>query len=412
MSRDRRSNSSKATPIKKLEPFATDDLAPKVATYGHYCRTASFVNFSYESWMEALQISPGKWVLREVRCEIDMKNTDADIKRGGTEIIASHNTCSFMDALKTLHNFEQSYKENSTHHIELVPAEDLGMDYYVAFGEREGIAFNKKGHPLVTVNGHVLEGDDIDYATMQKVKQAWAEKQLLFMNEAEDMLPHFSLSVDEKALDAFLISLHNRNFITDIRQKFEDCIKSFDTLLEDKHTTHLPSHEYFKKLKKLEDVIDEQFPQGDGFDPLSYSPEYAQVLNRLKQYVAAMELHGRLYIAKESFTRVFNRKNQQNTSPDIARLKGDIITAAKEIKQKYLTLGNEPVTLEQIQAEIIKLNKPFGHVLEVRPKAMRVISTTLDDMQKRSETIAEELRRAALKQEKDKKTPSKNLSGR
>lgn len=381
-----------------LEELELDRLAPSVATYGHYCRSASFAGFAHEVWMEALQVTPGFWSLREVRSETTL---DKDSKKGETQIIASNKLCSLIEALRTLYNFEQSHKDNAAQYLQVTRESDLGIDHYVAFGQREAFAFDNTGRPLVTVNGHIVEGENIAYETIEKVRNSWAEKQMLFMSEADELLPHFNLSVEEEDLDAFLISLHNRNFIDDVSNDFEACIKSFDKLLEDKHSNSLHSHEYFLKLSRLKSRIQDQFPQGDGHDAPNTGQEYYQVLNRLTQYVLAMELHGRLYVAKETFTRIFNRSAKDAPSPDIAYLKGDIMKAAEDIQDKYIALGNEPVTIQQIQAEIIKLNKPFGHVLEARPKAFRVIMNTMDDMKKRSVEITNELRMAALKQEHD-----------
>jgi uncharacterized protein YutD len=374
-----------------------DEMAPTVATYGHYCRSTSFMGFADEVWMEALQITPGVWSLREVRCEISNDEDGKAHQRGETQIVASNQDCTLLEALRSLYNFEQTYKNNASNYIQITRPEELGFDHYVAFGQRETFAFDNTGKPLITLNGHIVEGENIDYQTIVKVREAWAEKQLLFMSEADDLLPHFNLSLDEKDLDTFLISIHNRDFINDLHDAFEDAIKSFDKLVDDKSTNALHTHGFFTKLRQLNNTIEGQFPQNDGHDAPNTSAEYLQVLNRLKQYVMAMELHGRLYVAKESFTRAFNRKAGQQTASDIQLLKGDIIKAAQDIQRQYIALGNEPVKLEQIQAEIIRLNRPYGHVLEARPKAFRIIMKTLDDMKTRSTEIASELRKEALK---------------
>lgn len=381
---------------------SVDTLEMAAALFGHYCRSASFIEQDQERWMEAVQITPGEWVIKSLSCRIEGHHTDepqqASISRRKVEILPLTETFSFMQALHKLYEFESGMRDRNTGAPALITAEELGSNHYIAFGQREGIAFDDSGKPLLTVKGHVVEMADISYEDMIAAREAWAEKERLFMHDTEELLPHFPLPIDQSHLDQLLIAMDNYGFVATLSERFDNCMKKFDDLTSAQSHFSLCLGEYLSKCAHFNDGINKHFEEIDTENDLDASA-LSEVRGKLQQYVLVMELHGYLYAAKKTFATRFKNGG------DAGELKSSIMKDAAEIKSRYMALGHQPVSMEQIMADIIRLNQPHNHPLEARPKAFRLIKSTFEDMTERAGTIKEELRRQTLTA-KDAKTTS------
>ncbi len=364
------------TPRKKGEAETPRDHF-NAATFGHYCRSSSFARDGQERWIEAIQTAPAQWTMFQVSVELDTQTQDT--KRGLATRIKLGGSQNFYDVVSRIAEYENLHSDQAVEYLRLQGPKELGYDHYIAFATREGIPFDAQtGKPLQTFNGLIIETAQIDYDTMKAVREAWEAKQMLFLTPVGGLNPDLGLPIDLKSLDAVCLAIEDCEKVKKIVEGFNKRIQSFKDMAEKKQGGNVTiAHFQFDTLRA--DIAG------------TFEEETPQIALRLQQYATLIELYAALYIAKESFAKFYKEGAAAET------VKTDVLSNARKIKDYYNALGGEPVSVEQIAADIIRMNN--RSVLNMRadiPPAIEKIAGTLQEMQARTDEIKTNYRVIAL----------------
>lgn len=349
-----------------------DETGPIAATFGHFCRSSSFSGHGHEEWVEAIQTKPGQWKLFKVSLHDDMPGHDMAAQR-----IEINGRFGFFDVLSRLAEYEFSYSTKGSDYVCAEGPDALGIDHYVAFGQREGIAFDiHTGKPLKTLRGHIVESGTVNAMTMRELRIAWGHKEMAFLPAAKGMCPNFGPAVSEKALDCLCTSIEDCDKIGEIQKKFEALVTQFVDMAKSAGTDTTLVH---NKAETVRNDIDKTF---------DIVPEVAL---RLHQYVTVIELYATLYAARDSFANNYRQGNNANL------VRNDIMTRAAKVRDFYRQLGGEPVTLEQIATDILRMNSRDTYTKATEmPGAISDIRNALAGMVERTNEIRTKLRVIAL----------------
>lgn len=223
---------------QRLAPEALQD-GPVAATFGHYCRSSGFAGHGHEEWVEAIQYKPGHWKLFKV----SVQDEDEGAQGRVAQRIEIHGRFGFYTILQRLAEYEFSYGDKESAYIRVDGPDKLGTDHYIAFGKREGIAFDTHtGKPLMTVRGHIVKSGSIDLQTMQDLRRAWDAKEMAFLPSTQGMCPNFGPEVNPKALDALCTTIEDCDKVSDIQKKFETLIGAFVDMAKGAKTKSAPVH--------------------------------------------------------------------------------------------------------------------------------------------------------------------------
>lgn len=112
---------------------------------------------------------------------------------------------------------------------------------------------------------------------------------------------------------------------------------------------------------------------------------------RLQQYVTVIELYAALYAARDNFANNYRQGSNANL------VRNDIMNRAAKIRDFYRDLGGEPVTLEQIATDILRMNNRNSYTKATEmPGAIMDIRAALAGMLERTNDIKTRFRVIAL----------------
>lgn len=369
---------------------------PSVALYGHYFRSSGFLKDNQEKWMDAVQVKPGFWKIRIINSDIT-RHSDEGLERHTTDIITLEHSYALFDALKKVYEFELSNLRED-HGVDILDRPETLQDrHYIAFGEREGIAFDVNGRPLLTINGEIVETAAVNYEDMQRVREAWANKNISSMPNENDMLPNFPYSLDADMFTSLMVFQDMNNIIGTIEDSFLELFRAFDEMIQAGGKTS----GFLSAVNKTSTAI-KAFENND--ESLNAkTPELAELQGKLNQYLLVVELYGDLFAAKAEFEKSFKSGNSSQT------INTQVLKSARAVQNKYVSLGCPVVPLEDIQADIIRTIPKHGHPLELRPEAFRIIQKTLKDVKDNVAKEREKYRKASLLR-KEKQTGRQPLA--
>jgi len=148
-----------------------------IARYGRYCRTSTF---SYpgqdhgRKWLKAVEDTlTEQWCILEVTEKPDMpgNNVPGSASLQVTKILEKD--FKFFDAMNFMAVYET--QQPALHYEMTEPgAKELGMDHFMAFAGREGIAFDAGGMPHPTEGGLIVTAGSFASDTEERLKK-WME---------------------------------------------------------------------------------------------------------------------------------------------------------------------------------------------------------------------------------------------
>jgi hypothetical protein len=257
-------------------------------------------------------------------------------------------------------------------------SEELGNDHFIAFGKREGLAFDTiSGKPLRTHNGHIIDAAVIDYDTMVEIRRAWEEKQMLFLTDQNTLRPNFNIDVEMEELKRLFVSIEDCLKVNCLRDTFDAAVKNFETVVENDAEPKAVA-QFYDSISKIKDMVSKDFADAQ------------EVHHRLQQYVVALELYMGLYEAKMAFAKFYH------DGAEAQSVQKDVLERAGKIKNQYLSLGGEPVKIEHIMADIVAMSHKTEFKKTNIPDAVYTVRRNVRQMAQETDKIKTDLRIAAL----------------
>jgi predicted FMN-binding regulatory protein PaiB len=262
----------------ELEGFYRGDLALAFANavHGYKCRTQSFrlpdADEHSEVWQQAclMQDNTGWMVLEITRAPL-LDNPDVMVS--GHKIVKEH--ISFFDAVCFLTKFEIS-------RISMLASatgkskEDLELEHFQAFAEREGIVFDIEGKPHPTVHGEVQTKGKFTDEALARARAVQMPDHKVQKRPLASLVPLY-IQGDKEAFASLIGNMKQRNIIAETMECLTKIITLYELIVKNPPV-----------LKAKNDIT--QITADDLNYPLSYPFTHGDKLASKSRAVELMEI--------------------------------------------------------------------------------------------------------------------------
>jgi hypothetical protein len=394
------SNTIGAKTEKRIIPDVLYDFSH--AVMGNQCRTRPTMvmqgdNRGIISWLEAYQERRGEWKLYrrykdfsdfEVTSETEsFANMTLAKQFMQEEIKPAENKdgiakpFSMMDILYKMAEFEQgalqpgnrlSYEYNILlHDLPGHTLEELGQFHFVAFGQRECIAFDEeKGLPVPSFEGRITGTGTFSDEQEQIIQQAWEAKVEIYGKEGTYL---DALAINPKPvsmLNEIYHQMHRRSAYTEIIKYFEDNIFSlfkeikqygFDRIIELEREGRADEKVYISEA--LERIINETL--GDNVIESQFGDYFTKDdISNIHKALVTMDIFRCIMHARWAIDVAMNKPEYTGDSEEL------VADQIKQIQEKYKANGLEAVDENLIMQAI--LDKDSEQAIEIDSTLERI----------------------------------------
>ncbi len=193
-----------------------------VANHGDRCQTLSFqTSLGAIEWRSAQQYPfTGEWIIRKHTEEPNIAGSAAAVGEPTIKTMTLHNGLKFFQAIAILSEYERGQLAMPA--IPTNDADDLGRKHFVAFAEREGIAFDINGVPHPTLDGEVISDGSFTKSALERARAYSRYQSAFFKAGSNDVLSQILSSAPraetlfEEALDKSEASATLKKFLRTI----------------------------------------------------------------------------------------------------------------------------------------------------------------------------------------------------